>query len=101
MVYLLGCDAVVSRQGAVDELRQLKEEKKRKNFDHKSFKNEKPGPSSPTCGAPESYLWIPLFNQRGSETLGKGGTAECVRSGSRGARLWLTERPNVFTFVRA
>lgn len=28
VVYLLGCDAVVSRQGAVDELRQLKTRKR-------------------------------------------------------------------------
>lgn len=34
VVYLLGRDAVVSRQGAVDELRQLKKEKS----DCKSFK---------------------------------------------------------------
>lgn len=39
VVYLLGCDAVVSRQGAVDELRQLK--KREKKFDHKSSKNQK------------------------------------------------------------
>lgn len=38
VVYLLGCDAVVSWQGAVDELRQLNGEKKGEKSNHKLFK---------------------------------------------------------------
>lgn len=45
VVYLLGCDAVVSRQGAVDELRQLKERKERiLTANHLKMKNLAPVP---------------------------------------------------------
>lgn len=93
-------------------------EKEKKNFDHKSFKNEKLRPSgdaagkkntwwmsSPTRSAPVGCLFIHLFNKRGSEKLWKkerrGEELPSVLSGSCSTCLWVTEWPNVFTFVWA
>lgn len=61
--------------------------------------------SSPTHSAPVGCLFIHLFNKRGSEKLRKreGRSVELpsVPSGSCSTCLWVTEWPNVFTFVRA
>lgn len=75
--------------------------REKKNFDHKSFKNEKL--SLPTRSAPVSCLWIALFNKRGSEKLQKRELSNCrvCFQAAAGACLWVTEWPNVFTLVRA
>lgn len=122
VVYLLGRDAVVSRQGAVDELRQLKKTKKKKEekSDCKSFKihirNKNTGKnadlvktwwmSSSTLNPALGCLFIYLFHLfSGSEKLWTGGGHGVellgLRSGGCSACLWATERPNVFTFLRA
>lgn len=115
VVYLLGRDAVVSRQGAVDELRQLENGKKKKEkSSRKSFKihirNKKTGKNtdlvktrwmnSSTLNPPLGCWCIYLFS--GSEKLWTGGGHGLELLGLHsGACLWATERPNVFTFLWA
>lgn len=83
VVDLLGCDAVMSWQGAVDELRQLKKEKK--YFNCNSFKIQKlrlsgeaVGKKNPTMFQWVVYLFIFLIhvNQKARERQCR--TVECV-----------------------
>lgn len=102
VVYLLGCDAVVSRQGAVDELRQLKKERKIiLTTNHSKIKNlggdtvgKKPGwMSSPTRRAPVGRLFVHLLNKQGSKKLwkreGRYVKLPSVLSGSCSTCLWV------------